>query len=178
MTPHRATRGDDLQVAAPSAKPSRSNTTKRRDHYDISRRSYCTIRQLVLHARTHCRASCAWRISTTHGTQIDPVTEAPDTQWYVRYSNGNQYGPAPAQMFKNWMGERTRPARCLDLAKVGPSGKSPAKFFYNWPLETPQHASSAPAKSVPQINPLDFTTGDNSENLVVRHRVKDGVNRS
>jgi hypothetical protein len=35
----------------------------------------------------------------------DPFAESPDAMWYVRPSSGGQFGPASANLFRQWMGE-------------------------------------------------------------------------
>jgi hypothetical protein len=35
----------------------------------------------------------------------DPISEAPSALWYVRISDGNQFGPAPGDMMRRWLEE-------------------------------------------------------------------------
>jgi hypothetical protein len=35
----------------------------------------------------------------------DPISEAPAAVWYVRINDGNQFGPAPADMMRRWLEE-------------------------------------------------------------------------
>ncbi len=35
----------------------------------------------------------------------DPIAEAPGAVWYVRHPVAGQFGPAPAELFRQWLGE-------------------------------------------------------------------------
>ena len=43
----------------------------------------------------------------------DPLDEAPDSVWYVRVSDGGQYGPATAEVMRQWMEEGRIGGDCL-----------------------------------------------------------------
>ena len=43
----------------------------------------------------------------------DPLDEAPDAAWYVRLSDGEQFGPATAEVMRQWLGEGRIGGECL-----------------------------------------------------------------
>src|SRR5262249_46476391 len=43
----------------------------------------------------------------------DPLQEAPDAVWYVRAATGGQFGPASAEIMRNWLKEGRVPANSL-----------------------------------------------------------------
>lgn len=44
---------------------------------------------------------------------IDPIAEAPQAVWYVRPRTGGQYGPAPGDIFRQWIAQRRVTADAL-----------------------------------------------------------------
>lgn len=44
---------------------------------------------------------------------VDPIAEAPQAVWYVRPRTGGQYGPAPGDIFRQWIAQRRVTADAL-----------------------------------------------------------------
>ncbi len=72
----------------------------------------------------------------------DPLAEAPAAIWYVRPPTGGQYGPAPVQVMRDWLGQRRVGPDYLVWREGWPDWRPAAQVF-------PQ-LGSAPAAAAPQ----------------------------
>lgn len=103
----------------------------------------------------------------------DPIREAPNAQWYVRHSNGQQYGPAPASMFTRWMSEGRVPADALLWREGWPDWLVALDVFPQLGVAGAAAAMSSPVAQSNSANPLDFGANEGTANLIVQSRRKD-----
>ncbi len=52
-------------------------------------------------------------VASPAGVGTDPIAEAPQAVWYVRPRTGGQYGPAPGEIFRQWITQRRVTADAL-----------------------------------------------------------------
>jgi hypothetical protein len=60
---------------------------------------------------------------------VDPIAEAPHAVWYVRPPAGGQYGPAPGDVMRKWMGEGRVTADSLVWREGWPDWRKASKVF-------------------------------------------------
>lgn len=87
-------------------------------------------------------------------TGPDPLAEAPNAVWYVRPPTGGQFGPAPADVMRNWLAEGRVSADSLvwregwrdwqEAGQVFPQLQSPTAF------PSPISGPSEPSKPLPR----------------------------
>ena len=76
---------------------------------------------------------------------VDPLLEAPQAMWYVRPSSGGQFGPAGAELMRQWLEEGRVAADSLVWRDGWPDWKPAASCF-------PQFAEpSEPEPAVPVV---------------------------
>ena len=84
----------------------------------------------------------------------DPFAEDPTAQWYVRYTNGSQYGPTPPEEFRQWVDQGRVTADCLVWRDGWPEWLVADKVFpkFSAPAVSPPVAPKpvAPKPAAPQ----------------------------
>jgi len=84
----------------------------------------------------------------------DPLTEAPNAVWYVRPPTGGQFGPAPADLMRNWLAEGRVSPDSLVWREGWRDWQEARQVFPQWmtpaPSVSPTNLISQPVKPRPQ----------------------------
>lgn len=79
----------------------------------------------------------------------DPIAEAPQAVWYVRPRTGGQYGPAPGEIFRQWIVQRRVTADSLVWRDGWTDWRLAGEVLPQLATRTPPAFAAAPGMAVP-----------------------------
>ncbi len=85
--------------------------------------------------------------ASRNSSSVDPLSERPDADWYVRPPNGNQYGPASNEVMKSWIAEGRIGSQSI-VWRTGWTDWLPASRVFNNLTDMPSEPASARAPKV------------------------------
>lgn len=80
---------------------------------------------------------------------IDPISEAPQAVWYVRPRSGGQFGPAPGDIFRQWIAQRRVTADSLVWRDGWADWRPAGEVLPQLAARTPPAFAAAPSMAMP-----------------------------